>query len=115
MSCESRNPLYYLLLVAGLVFVLTALAYALIPVLEQKAIDAGNPPPPSELRDALRADGWIWLLIELAVLIVLGVATIAWDARRSLQNDRADPTIASDKASVVGGPGSESSHISPSS
>lgn len=99
-ATEPRNPLYLLLLLAGLVFVLTALAYALVPVLEQKAIDAGNPPPPSEWRDALRAEGWIWLLVELGVLVVLGIASMVWDARRSLQNDSRLPTIASQDPAV---------------
>jgi hypothetical protein len=99
MRPEPRNPLYLLLLVAGLVFVLTALAYAVIPVLEQKAIEAGEPPPPSALRDALRTDGWKWLLVEVAILVILSVATMAWDWRRSLKNDRADPTIASEQSS----------------
>ena len=40
-SREPRNPFYLLLLVVGMVFVLTVLAYALVPVLEQKARDAG--------------------------------------------------------------------------
>jgi hypothetical protein len=93
-SAEPRNPLYLLLLMAGLVFVVTAVACAVVPVMEQKALEAGNPPPPSEWRDALRADGWRWLLVEVAVLIVLGVASMAWDWRRSLQNELPCRTIA---------------------
>ena len=61
---EPKNPFYLLLLLAGLAFTVTALAYAVVPTLEQKAIDAGQPPP-SPFRDALRADGWKWLLAEL--------------------------------------------------
>jgi len=38
---EPRNPLYLLLLLASLLFVVNALAYAIVPVLEQKARDAG--------------------------------------------------------------------------
>jgi len=90
---QPRNPLYLLLLLAGLVFAVTALACAVVPVLEQKAAEAGNPPPPSPWRDALRADGWKWLLAEVAVLIVLGVASMAWDYRRGLQNGRGQGTI----------------------
>jgi uncharacterized membrane protein YqjE len=90
---EPRNPLYLLMLAAGLAFVLTALALALVPVLEQKAIDAGNPPPPSAWRDALREDGWRWLLYQVALLVVLSVASMVWDARRSLKNEPADRTI----------------------
>src|SRR5436853_631937 len=38
---EPRNPFYFLLLAASLLFVVTALAYAVVPVLEEKARDAG--------------------------------------------------------------------------
>jgi hypothetical protein len=91
-SPEPRNPLY-LLLLASLVFVVTALAYAVVPTLEQKAADAGQPPPPSPFRAALRADGWRWLLYEVAVMIVLGVACMAWDRLRALQKDRSGGKI----------------------
>jgi len=79
---EPRNPLYLLLLLVSLVFVITALAYAVIPVLEQKALEAGEVPPPSPFRDALRQDGWRWLLVEVAVMIVVGVASMALDRWR---------------------------------
>jgi hypothetical protein len=98
-SGEPRNPLYLLLLVVGLLFVCTALAYALIPVLEQKAIDAGNAPPPSAWRVALRANGWRWLLYELTVLILVGFASMFWDHLRSLQKPRPEDTIPSQKPS----------------
>jgi hypothetical protein len=64
-TSEPRNPLYLLLLLISLVFVITALAYAVIPVLEQKALEAGETPPPSPFRDALRNDGWRWLFFEV--------------------------------------------------
>ena len=51
---EPRNPFYLLLLLVSFLFVLTALAYAVVPTLEEKATAAGEPPPPSEVRDALR-------------------------------------------------------------
>ena len=89
----ARNPLYLLLLVVGLVFVMTALAYAVVPVLEQKALEAGEPAPPSPFRDALRADGWKWLLYEVAVLIALSVLSMVWDSLRALKIDRAGGTI----------------------
>jgi hypothetical protein len=92
-STEPHNPLYLLLLLASLAFVVTAVAYAVIPFLEQKAIEAGEPPPPSPFRDALRADGWLWLLIELAVMVVLGVASMVLDRLRSLKKERAGGTI----------------------
>ncbi len=92
-QAEPRNPLYLLLLLASLVFVITALAYAIIPVLEQKAIAAGQPPPPSEARDLLRAHGGTWLLWEVGVMIVLGLASMALDRVRSLKKERDQRTI----------------------
>ena len=73
--------------------VVTALAYAIVPVLEQKALEAGQAPPPSPFRDALRADCWIWLLVETGIVAVLAVASMVWDRLRSLQNERAQGTI----------------------
>jgi hypothetical protein len=90
---EPHNPFYLLLLVAGLAFVITALAYAIIPVLEQRAIDAGDPPPPSALRDALREDGWRWLLYEVGAIVVLSLASMWLDRRRSLQSEQTQGTI----------------------
>jgi hypothetical protein len=85
---EPRNPLYLLLLLAGLFFTLTALAYAVVPVLEEKAADAGNPPPPSPLREALRRDGPRWLLYQLAAVVVFGIASMVVDRVRSLREER---------------------------
>ena len=90
---EPRNPLYLLLLLASLLFVVTALAYAFVPVLEQKAAQAGEPPPPSEFRDALRQHGGRWLLYEVGAVIVLSVASMAVDRLRTLQKKRAEVTI----------------------
>jgi hypothetical protein len=87
---EPRNPLYFLLLIASLLFVVTALAYAVVPVLEEKARDAGQAPPPSPWRDALRRDGWQWLLVEVAAMIVLGLSSMGLDRRRRLQRERAE-------------------------
>jgi hypothetical protein len=92
-ASEPRNPLYLLLLLASLLFVVTALAFAVVPVLEQKATDAGQPPPPSEFRDALRAQGGRWLLYELAAMTVLGLASMALDRLRSLQKERVEGKI----------------------
>jgi hypothetical protein len=114
---SERNPLYLLLLLAGLVFVLTALAVALVPVLEQKAIDAGEPQPPSEFRDALRVEGWKWLVSEVVVVIALAFASMAWDSRRSLQNAPGQATISDDKSPPIprvgAEHGQESNHDNP--
>ncbi len=84
---EPRNPFYLLLLLFSLLFVATALAYALVPSLEEKAVEAGQPPP-SALRDALRADGWRWLLYEVAAMILFAVLSMGLDRRRSLKKER---------------------------
>ena len=97
MTPEPRNPLYLLLLGVGVLFVITALAVAVIPVLEQKALEHGTAPPPSAFRDALRRDGWKWLLCEVGALVVLGVASMVLDHRRSLQNDKREGTIPDEK------------------
>jgi amino acid transporter len=92
-ASEPRNPLYFLLLVAGVVFAVTALAYAILPVLQQKALDAGEIPAPSPFLDALKAYGWVWLLVEVAVVAVLSIASMAWDRLLTLQKERAEATI----------------------
>jgi hypothetical protein len=94
-SSEPRNPLYLLLLLASLLFVVTALAYAIIPMVEDKAREQGVVPPPSSFRATLRRDGWKWLLGELAVMIVLGIASMALDRHRlrRLQNAPAPATM----------------------
>lgn len=79
---EPRNWYYLLLNVASIAFVITALAYALVPVLEQKAAEAGNPPPPSALRDSLRRDGWLWLLVEVGFVVVFALASMGLDRWR---------------------------------
>ena len=90
---EPRNPLYLLLQLVSLLFVVTALGYALVPILEQKAADAGQPAPPSEFRAAMRADGWRWLLWEVGAIVVLALASMALDRLRALQKGRAEATI----------------------
>jgi hypothetical protein len=91
---EPRNPFYLLLLLASLLFVVTALAYVFIPLLEEKAIiQAGTPPPPSPLRDALRQNGWLWLLYEVGAMVLFGLLSMGLDRLRSLQKERAERTI----------------------
>jgi hypothetical protein len=94
-ASEPRNPFYFLLLFVSLLFVATALAYAVVPVLEEKARDAGAEPPPSAFRDALRKHGWRWLLYEVAAMIVLGFLSMGLDRLRRLQKERASKTIPS--------------------
>jgi hypothetical protein len=86
---EPRNPFYLLLLLASLLFVVTALAYGVVPVLEEKATAAGQPPPPSPLRGALRDNGAKWLLYELAAMAVFAVLSMGLDRVRSLKKERA--------------------------
>jgi hypothetical protein len=92
-STEPRNPFYFLLLVASLLFVATALAYGLVPVLEEKAAEAGNAPPPSAFRDALRADGWKYLLVELGTIVLFSALSMGLDRLRGLQKERTAGTI----------------------
>jgi hypothetical protein len=101
---EPRNPFYLLLLIAGVIFVMTVLAYAIVPVLEEKARDAGTIPPPSPFRDALRSDGWKWVLGEVAALIVLGLASMGLDRYRRWQRERqvSEPGASVSKASPSG-------------
>ena len=82
MSKEPRNPFYMLLLIASLAFVVTSLAIVVVPWMEQKAREMGEDPPPSPFRDLLRHDGWKWLLIEVAVMIVFGFASMGLDRWR---------------------------------
>jgi len=77
-----RKWFYALLNAASLAFVVTALAYAVVPALEQKAADAGSPAPESELRAALRENGWWWLLVEASVIGVLALASMGLDRWR---------------------------------
>src|SRR5262245_7782863 len=98
MPCTKRepwNPFYILLIAASVGFVITALAYALVPVLEEKAREAGNPPPASPIRDSLRSDGWIWLLVIGGAVVVLGLLSMGYDRLlRTLKKAPAAETIA---------------------
>jgi hypothetical protein len=89
---EPRNWFFTLLIPASVVFIITALAVAIVPVLEEKAAQAGMDAPPSAFRTALREDGWKWLLIELAVVIVLSLAAMIWDRFHTPKTPTADPS-----------------------
>jgi hypothetical protein len=90
---EPRNPFYLLLLLASLLFVLTCLAYGVVPLLEQKAAEAGAVVPPSPFREALNNDGWKWILCELAAMTVFAVLSMGLDRLRTLQKERGPTTI----------------------
>ncbi|HYT94419.1 MAG TPA: hypothetical protein VEL76_37235 [Gemmataceae bacterium] len=92
-SREPRNPFYFLLLIASAVFAVTAVACAVVPILEEKARDAGQPPPPGPWRDALRNDGWLWLLYEVGAMILFGLLSMGLDRLRRLQKERTEATI----------------------
>jgi hypothetical protein len=92
---EPHNPFYLLLLLASLVFVVTVLAVAIVPILEDKARTAGEIPPPSPFRTALREQGWLWVLYEVGAIVVFGLASMGLDRLRRLQNERAMAKIPS--------------------
>lgn len=93
-----RNWFYALLNVASLAFVATALAYAIVPVLEQKAIEAGQPAPPTPFRDALRANGWWWLLIQAGLVGILAVLSMGLDRWRQREPASRGPASDGDRA-----------------
>jgi hypothetical protein len=97
MSKEPRNPFYLLLLFASLLFTVTALAYAVVPVLEENARAAGEVVPPSPWREALRNDGWKWLLYQVGGVIVFGLLSMGLDRYRRLQKERAAATMSPTK------------------
>ena len=45
------------------------------------------------IRDALRAEGWKWLLYEVAAMIVFSLLSMGLDRLRSLQKEKAAATI----------------------
>jgi membrane-associated PAP2 superfamily phosphatase len=90
---EPRNPFYLLLLIVGLIFIATVLAYAIVPVLEEKARNAGADVPPREeswFRNALHNDGWKWVLIEVALLVILGLLSMGLDRWRRWKLEHAE-------------------------
>src|SRR5438132_5913063 len=91
-QAEPRNPFYLFLLLASLLFVLTCLAYGVVPILEHKAAEAGHRPPPSAFREALDADGWKWILYELAAMAVFAALSMGLDRHRSLHGQSVKAT-----------------------
>ncbi len=82
-TTEPRNPFYFLLLAVSLLFVATALAYGVLPVLEENAVSLGQKPPPSAFRTALRSDGPLWLLYELGAMTLFVGLSFWLDWRRT--------------------------------
>jgi hypothetical protein len=95
-SSEPRNPFYLLLLIAGVLFTITVLALAVVPVLEKHWLDEGEVPPAAPWRDALHEHGLTWILCEVAAIIVFGLASMGLDRYRRLQSERATATIPPD-------------------
>jgi hypothetical protein len=69
MKSEARNPFYVLLLLFSVIFAVTALAYAVVPWDAQPAW--------------LQARGWQLILLELAAIILFGLASLGLDRVRS--------------------------------
>jgi hypothetical protein len=69
---EPANPFYRLLLAVSFIFVLTALAYALLPWNEQP--------------EWLRQHGWRILLVEVAGIILFGLLSMTLDRVRSTKS-----------------------------
>ena len=68
---ESSNPFYILLLISSLAFVITALAYALVPPDRQPAWFLRN--------------GWLVLLAEVAAMLLFGLLSMGLDRWRTLR------------------------------
>ena|SRR5258708_23273511 len=90
---EPRNPFYLLLLVFSLIFVATALAYGVVPILVESGRQAGQAPVPLPFSDALRADGWKWLLFELLAMVLFALLSMGLDRLRTLKKQRQANTI----------------------
>jgi hypothetical protein len=92
-ASEPRNPFYLLLLIACLVFTINALAVAVVPVLIEKAEQAGADVPREGWHQRIKNDGVWWLLYELAAIVVLSLLSMGLDRLRSLKKERAEATI----------------------
>src|SRR5262249_52294954 len=90
---EPRNPFYLLLLGASLLFVATALAYGVVPILVEQGRQAGQAPMPLPFSAALRVHGWKWLLGELAAMVVFACLSMGLDRLRTLKKERLENTI----------------------
>jgi hypothetical protein len=66
MNLGRRNPFYVLLLVVSIAFTVTAFAYAF---------------PLDRLPRWFQVHGWKLLLIEVAAIVLFGLASMAFDRR----------------------------------
>lgn len=87
-AAEPRNPFYVLLLIASLLFVVTALGVAVVPVLMEKAELAGAEVPSEGFHQTLKRDGIWWLVYQVAAILVLAVLSMVLDRLRSLKKER---------------------------
>jgi len=92
-SSEPRNPFYLLLLIVGLLFVVTLLAVLLVPMLMEKAEQAGAEVPKEGFHQVVKRDGVWWVVYEVAALVVLSLLSMGLDRLRSLKKERATDTI----------------------
>jgi hypothetical protein len=92
-SAEPRNPFYILLLIVSVLFVVTALGVAVVPVLMEKAAKAGADVPAEGFHQTLKRDGVWWLLYQVAAVAVLALLSMLLDRLRSLKKERAAGTI----------------------
>jgi hypothetical protein len=92
---EQRNPFYFLLLLSSLLFVVTALAYGLVPLIMQNAAEMRGPVPLTPFPHALVSDGWKWLLYEVAAMALFAILSMGLDRLRSLKKMRGEATMPS--------------------
>ena len=82
---EPRNPFYVLLMLVSLLFVVTALAVALVPVLEDKAGKrAARRPRPPSARPCVTTAG-TGCSTRSPCMVLLGILSMDLDRLRTLQ------------------------------
>ena len=94
---EPRNPFYLLLLLVGLLFVVTLLAVLMVPILMDKAEEAGADVPKEGFHQLIKRDGIWWVVYEVGALVVLSLLSMGLDRLRSLKKERAAKTISPDE------------------
>jgi hypothetical protein len=95
-TSEPRNPFYFLLLAVSMLFVATALAYGILPQIEDNAASVGQHVPISPFRSALRKEGALWLLYEvaaIAVVVVLCLGLDWWRSPRGAAQESNSPSV----------------------